>query len=379
MQAKKRLGIIFTFPISESRGDFLTHIPIRFRRTLGKGVEVFVLYSGALNGDIVRPQGVHPVEMVRIGNRRIIRMVFPILLFIYTLWFIRKYRLDVVMNANNHRWMLPIGLAARMYGKRSVARVTGDILGAKGNSARKRIWFYYKKYVERSSLMTVDKILCLSHALKDMTIERVGQEHKIHVISQGVDTNRFTLPPKVGISGELPERLVFIGRIELNKGLHHTLDAFRRLRQEGYKIRFDIYGDGSQKSFLEKEYGDIGGVQFHGQINHDKVPYVLGKGGILVLPSMSEGLPNVILESMASGVSVIVSNVGDNALLVGNGERGILLHSTDSDQIRKSVIYLLKNREYVTETVLRAYDYVRTNHSFCSVKDKYLKLLFYSG
>lgn len=376
MQTKKRLGIVFMRPVPKFRGDFLTHIPLRMKKMLGEDVNVFVIYNGFLNKDKLEKKGVLCLKMPLSGHLKFKKLVFPIFLFIYTLFFTKKHRLDILMNANNHKWMIAVALATRLLGKRSVARITGNILSKPPHSLFGKIWFHYNKIIEKLSLRAVNKIICLSHLLKNNKVKSVKKKQKFNVISPGVDIEKFTMPEMNKLSKEPIKRLLFIGRLEPNKALSHALEAFKDLRREGYELCFDIYGDGSQESFLKKQYAHLPGICFHGIISHDEVSEELAKGGILILPSLAEGLPNIILEAMASGTFVIASNVGDNSILLNNGERGLLVDPKSSIQITKSIIYLLNNRKYLESAVNKAYKYIKRSHSFSNLREIYFSILF---
>lgn len=376
MQDKRRLGIIFTFPISESRGDFLTHIPVRMRRLLGNRVDIYVIYSGPLNRRILIDQGMHTIEMPRIKNKKIARLTFPFILFFFAARLFRKDKLDVLMNANNHKWMLLVAFAAHLFGKRAVARVTGDILIYQYRGIGGKMQVSFDKLIEKLALRTVDEILCVSHSIKTTIIKRMGQKQNIHVISQGVDTQRFKIPSHGKVLDHFAKRLIFIGRIEPDKGLVYALNAFKQLRNKGYVLSFDIYGDGSQRGLLEEQYSHIPGIRFHGHISHDKVPNAFASGGILVLPSFHEGLSNTVLEAMASGIFVIASDAGDNSLLLGKDERGIVLSSVNTFEIRESIIRILKKREDMIKSLFEAHDYIMKFHSFHRLRQKYLDILF---
>jgi len=203
----------------------------------------------------------------------------------------------------------------------------------------------------------------------------VGLQGKISVLSQGVDLAKFSISRKGNDFATKLNRLIFIGRIESNKNLHAALEAFERLRANGHDLLFDIYGEGSQRRGLEQVYGNIPGVRFHGEVGHEEIPGVLAKGGILLLPSTFEGNPNTVLEGMASGVFVVASKAGENRFLLGAGERGFLLESVEPDVIKEAIISTLRNEGFVNEAIMKARRYVKENHSFDILRNKYLALL----
>jgi len=320
-------------------------------------------------------RAIHPLSMGVFKNSRIVWFFLPLLLFVYTAKYIRRYNLDVVMNANSHKWMLPVALACRLWGKKSIARVTGDLFPRKSESFKRKIWLLYQKMIERLSLMCVDHIVCLGNSLKQVVVQRVGLQGKISVLSQGVDLAKFSISRKGNDFATELNRLIFIGRIEPNKNLYFALEAFKRLRENGYGLLFDICGEGSQRIALEQVYGSIPGIRFHGEVRHEEIPGVLGKGGILLLPSTFEGNPNSVLEAMASGVFVIASKAGENRFLLGEGERGFLLESVEPEVIKEAITSALGNKVFVNEAITKARRYIEENHSIDMLRDKYLELI----
>jgi len=334
-----------------------------------------VLYSGALNEDVLRNEGISSFSMMSLKNRRIAKIFLPAMLFGYTGVFFHKYKLDVVMNANNHKWMFPVALAARLRGKKSVARIAGDIMLGRTKKVKGKLALFHTKVVEKMSFFAVDKIVCLSDSLKEITIKRTGFDKKVRVISQGVDTDRFIMADRSKISENSQIRLIFIGRIEINKGLHYALQAFCRLKERGFNLCFDIYGDGSQRAFLENRCKNIRGIRFHGYIYHDDIPGALREGGILVLPSIYEGFGHVVLEAMASGVPVITTAVGDLPKFMDNGNNGILVPVRDIDAIGDAILRYIKDPEFRTGCILNAKRYVNKEHSYRVLREKHLALL----
>jgi len=374
MRKKLRVGMVFTFPVSELRGDFLSHFPIRMKTLLKEDIDLFVIFTGALNKDKIAKNNIKALQIPKIKFRMLERCVFPLILFFYSLVFSKKYDLDILINANSHKWMLPVAIAGKICGSKTIATVGGDILRRTPRRRRHKICFIFNRTVEKLSLCLVDRIHCVSYYLRDVIIKRAGQGDKIYVMSRGVDTNKFKMPSK---SFEKPaERLIFVGRLQPIKGLKYALAAFQSVRSEGYRLSFDIYGSGSEGPFLEKKYAHLKGVRFHGHISHDRLPFEMAKGGILVLPSLDEGFPNVLLEAMASGVIVIASNVSDNAILLKKGRRGLLVQAKQPEEIKQGIMFLMENKEYVKDAIFSANRYIQGRHSFVKLKGLYRDKLF---
>ena len=85
---------------------------------------------------------------------------------------------------------------------------------------------------------------------------------------------------------------------------------------------------------------------------------------IFVLPSRREGLPNVVLEAMASGLPVIVTPLPGLESVIENTKTGIIVPFEDSAAIKSSIIHLINNPELGLNLGRSASQYVQKNHSF---------------
>jgi glycosyltransferase involved in cell wall biosynthesis len=123
----------------------------------------------------------------------------------------------------------------------------------------------------------------------------------------------------------------FIGRLVEVKGLVYLLDAAAEIIiKKKMGVQFLIVGDGPLKGMLQKKADDLGiskHIIFTGF--QQNVHEIIGAIDILVISSLSEAFPTVILEAMASGKPVVATNVGGVSELVVNGENGILVPPRD--------------------------------------------------
>ena len=105
--------------------------------------------------------------------------------------------------------------------------------------------------------------------------------------------------------------------------------------------------DGMKKS-LEKRAHELkidNHIKFTGPVNHEDIPLWLSASDILVLPSLSEGRPNVILEAFACEVPVVATNVGGVPELMINGETGYLVPAKNPMELSEKVNKLLEDRD----------------------------------
>ena len=140
--------------------------------------------------------------------------------------------------------------------------------------------------------------------------------------------------------------LLFVGRLEERKGVHFLLDAMALLKARGSDVRLKIVGNGPQKEALQRQTAALSleaVVTFAGTKDEAGVAEALRHADLLVVPSLSEGLPVVIMEAMASGVPVVASAVDGNPELVRDGETGRLVPPCDSRALADGIERLIED------------------------------------
>jgi glycosyltransferase involved in cell wall biosynthesis len=151
--------------------------------------------------------------------------------------------------------------------------------------------------------------------------------------------------PRAGFHDPGRIRLAFVGRLAHEKGLHTLLAALEILvRQKGYDAELILCGEGRERGALEiaaERLGLAERVTFAGFVPPGESLYrILGTVDALVLPSISEGVPKVLLEAMARGLPVIASNVGGIPNIVEQDVNGILVAPGDAGELAAAVARL---------------------------------------
>lgn len=161
--------------------------------------------------------------------------------------------------------------------------------------------------------------------------------------------------------------IVFIGRINQEKGIGYLLDSMRKLKDIELKI-IGYTQDIEKFKKYSKENG-LENVMFLGGVFGEKKRMYLSSADALILPSLKEGAPVTVMESLARGTPVIVTNVGGVSLMVHNNREGLIINQRDSKDIVRGVREFFNNSwtdvsEYATvykwkriiENTLKAYD-----------------------
>jgi glycosyltransferase involved in cell wall biosynthesis len=161
-------------------------------------------------------------------------------------------------------------------------------------------------------------------------------------------------------------RIVAVGRLVEQKNLDLFLRIIARVRQHSQKIiKAAIFGAGPQQRELERIAQDLGllpdVVEFRGLVP-DMAP-VYRETDILVLTSDWEGTPNVVLEAMASGLTVVARRVGGLPEIIQDGETGLLTDNGNEDAIADSVLMLVSDSNLRLNMGRRGAEFVAANYS----------------
>ncbi|HSB79097.1 MAG TPA: glycosyltransferase, partial [Candidatus Methylomirabilis sp.] len=207
-----------------------------------------------------------------------------------------------------------------------------------------------QRRVQRAMCRAAGCILVNSMAVRRWLIAGGYPPEKIVVIRNGVDLSRFQAATPHGRLRQelgLPDRgplVAVLSRLTPSKGIDYFLEAAAILAPRFPAARFLIVGEGEHRQALEGRAASLGigpRVRFSG-VRLD-VPEILSEVAVSVLPSLSEGFPNILLESMAEGVPVVATAVGGNAEAVEDGVTGLLVPARDSRALARAIGLLLEN------------------------------------
>jgi glycosyltransferase involved in cell wall biosynthesis len=162
---------------------------------------------------------------------------------------------------------------------------------------------------------------------------------QITVLPNGVEPSNFPCRPAF-VKSEVP-RLLFLGRFASNKGIDLLLRTCDELAAKGARFHLDLIGKGPLFEPLRGEYEGRPWVTFHGFLPDEAIAEQYRKCDAFVLPTLFEGMPTVVLEAMASGAPIVVSDVGACAELVG-AENGWLLPPGDAAALKSALTEVLE-------------------------------------
>ncbi|MBI2651622.1 glycosyltransferase [Candidatus Woesearchaeota archaeon] len=224
--------------------------------------------------------------------------------------------------------------------------------------------------LSKFSLKICDRIIAVSNSMKKEIYETCLSNKSIEVIPSGYHVSRFkvrdTKKCRKVLNVPINKKVIlFVGGLEERKGVFYLIQALSLLNKNKKMQPFMCYviGAGSLQKKLEElaiklKISDK--IIFKGQRDPDEVAIWMSASDILVLPSLNEGLPNVISETFASGKPVVATNVAGNPEIV-NEKVGYLVAPKDSNSLAEKIYEALNRKWNKKDLLKRASQFSVTN------------------
>lgn len=247
---------------------------------------------------------------------------------------------------------IPSGIVALYFKKKfSIPYIVslrgGDVPGFLPES----LWWMHVVSAPLTSLVwgNAAHIVANSYGLKKLA-EKTAMKHgkSVTMIPNGVDREMFH--PSRDDKTNTVARVLFVGRLTEQKGVTYIIDAVDKIVKARGDLKesffCDVIGDGPLRKDLEEKVRRLcleKIIVFHGWISREKLPSFYQNADVLILPSSDEGMPNVVLEAMASGLPIITTEVSGSSELVVSGENGLFVR--DRTNLTQALVDFLDHRE----------------------------------
>ena len=276
----------------------------------------------------------------------------------------RKLRPDIVHTRNAESFYYGAA-AAKLAGIPVVHSEHGRVFPEK----------WHRALVQRLMLKNIAGAFAVSRELAHAMVTQIGvRPGRFTVIYNGVDTQRFVARATTSrrASGEVV--IGTVGRLVAVKNYGLLLRAVAELPRElPWTLRF--IGDGPERErlcALAQQLGVGERVQFLG--HREDVAQLLGGLDIFVLPSLSEGMSNTLLEAMAAGVAVVASDVGGNPEIIESDRSGMLFACGDVDGAARKIQALVADSALRARLAAAGIDRVQSTFSMSAMLDQYQNL-----
>lgn len=274
---------------------------------------------------------------------------------------VRKFRPDLI-HANNvwpTQLAVPAGRIARI-------PVIGHIRATTLRSGQ-----------ELSLMRLADHVIAVSETVAGPFRAMRWRRGPITIVFDPVDVEARPRPPRPTPG---PIRLAIAGRLSQEKAVHRTIDLLGWLRGRGLEANLTIFGDGPEHGDLVARVRQAGlesAVRFAGFC--DNLPARLAEMDALLLSSLREALPRVIVEAGMVAVPTVAVPVGGIAEVIDDGASGLLPGDLESPENRQKILALLGDRDRLAAMGRRIHDFAREHftpeRSFQGTESVYRQVL----
>lgn len=248
-----------------------------------------------------------------------------------------------------------------------------------GNYFIDSISLLYTKTLGKYIIDSSDKLVVLYSKLFYEANDLGIPKNKIKVLPNGVDLDQFNLNVDSNLKNTLGIKnnekvLLFIGRMALVKRLEILIEITNNLTKEGWNIKTLLIGDGEYKEKYKDLAKSNDKIIFLDAVPHNEIHKYHSIADIFVLPSISEGLPTVLLESAACGKVIIATNTGGISDIVIHGETGFLVDYGNINLFIKYIKIILNDENLSRKMGANAYKHIRKNFSWDYIVDEFEKM-----
>lgn len=377
----KRRVCVITSTFGEGVGQVLLS---KFLKVLEPICEKLNVITGTFENEIVSKK----ISITRLNTHEDRRTSLKILKFIVSqvkvCWHLLKVRkdIDVVMFYINSGSLTLSIMLAKILKKKVVLIVSAsdsemasiiyrDYLFGIGG----RVVVPIYRALEKINRVFSDRIIVDSEKIARDYVSG-NYRHKVVVASDRrfIDADAFTVKRKL----EERRNLVgYIGRLSYEKGVMNLVKAIPLVLKKRSDLEFLIGGDGPLLIKLQEEITKAGldnKVNFVGWIPNDELANWLNELKLLVLPSYTEGLPNIVLEAMACGTPVLVTPVGALPDIIRDKETGFIMKDNTPNCIAENIITALQYPK-LDEIVTKARQLVAEKYTYETAVGRYKEIL----
>jgi len=250
-------------------------------------------------------------------------------------------------------WLYPDGFATTLLGKFFKKPFITNALGCDLNHYTT---YYFRRKMIGYATKNADLNLILGKQMRPKLKCLGVPDEKILDVFNGVRKDKFFPVDKNEARKKLKldfnsPIIIFIGRFSEEKGVKNLIAALGKLSNTDVKLI--LIGEGHLRGDLEKQVDALGlknRVRFTGLIKQDELPLWINASDLLCLPSLREGWPNVIMESLACGTPVVASNVGAIPEIISCDKYGYLAEPNKQEELAKQLDMAL-NKKWNKESV----------------------------
>ena len=227
----------------------------------------------------------------------------------------------------------------------------------------------------------VDGFHAVSNAIAKESMKYNAFENRIKVIYSGLDLNQIIFHSKA-FDSKTPLNIISVGREHWKKGYAYALDSMKFLKNEGIDFHYTIIGVAQDEELLYKRsiLGLENEVTFIEKLPFEEVMKSIRLADILLLPSIEEGIANVVIEAMALGTLVVSTNCGGMGEVIEDKVNGYLMPIRDASAMVSALKHVselsLESYQTITDEARKTIEKQHSHKTMISdMQDLYEKVL----
>ena len=208
------------------------------------------------------------------------------------------------------------------------------------------------------------------------TLSEKADPFPVHIIPNGVDTDYYQ-PSKNNKKETETTRFLFVGRFHQQKNLPFLFTQMQRLAKTKQPFHLSIIGDGPLKADWASDAKNKGldkHIHWLGWKNKQELKSMYQEYDCLINPSLYEGMPNVLLEGLASGCPIIASDIPGNHDVVQHNETGLLYPVSDGEALHQCLIKIVSDNAFRQQCHIQGPEYALHHFSWTHKAKLYLDL-----
>ncbi len=312
-------------------------------------------------------------------KRFIVRLILGIRNTIIFLYILLLFRPNAVIIFSTNNWGLLekglMGVIGKIFGSSIILCPRASESLMENNIMKKVVKFIFS---------FADYLVCQGEKISNIIIYEYGvKKSKVVLIRNWTATKPLLEIGNKKIKSFLQFKkinIVFVGWLEKTKGIEELLLSALALKEKKINFKLWVVGDGSQKLKMEnfsKQNNLFSLIEFTSWQSELELREIYKKSHIFLLPSWTEGLPNSMIEAMATGCVPVVTNVGNISDFI-NESNGVLVKPKQLDELIEKLIKLIINENNFLNLATASYNTAVNNFSTEKNIKKLLNLVNYS-
>ncbi|MCK4781644.1 glycosyltransferase family 4 protein [Candidatus Parcubacteria bacterium] len=301
--------------------------------------------------------------------KKIIAPFFRILGIIYSFYYLKKEKPDIVHLLHSNYLFIPVMVSAKILRIPTVFTVLDYFIICSRNNLRLdsgeicdkpegrqclrciSLLKFFERFIIRLLFKNLNGIITFTETSKSRLVKHGIPADKIKVIYTYNLSPEFAAGNKGKESKITPNSILFIGTFFEYKGLHILIQAMSEIASQVPNSALMVAGAGYERDRkrIEKMAKDLGlenNIKFLGRKKNQEVSELISKSGIVVVPEQwpSDFGPLILVEAMALGKPVVASKIGAIHEFIKHEKNGFLVGHNQPKQFAEKIVWLLKNK-----------------------------------